>query len=213
MDGTLISNPKDANNDKDITNPLTEEAPVTSKIPYQSQKRDIKGYTFDHAVPETLELSATGEKVLKLYYTRNAGYSYTVNHLWQGSSTPLQTNPIPGKRLNETVTAAPIEIEGYTPVSNAEVELTIGAEESENIINIYYLKNVTITASDLTVTYDGKPHGTETSCSSVGLADGHTAYISISGSQTDADTYENALVPSITTIVDANQNDVTSYYT
>lgn len=212
MDGTLISNPKDANNGKDIANPLTEEAPVTSTIPYQSKERKIEGYTFHHAVPEKLELSATGEKVLKLYYTRDAGYSYTVNHLWNGSSTPLKTETIQGKSLNENVTASPEAIEGYTPVSNNPVNLTIGAEESENVINIYYLKDVTITASDLTVPYDGKPHGTEAACSSVGLADGHTAYISISGSQTDAGEYKNALVPSITTIVDAEQNDVTSYY-
>lgn len=72
---------------------------------------------------------------------------------------------------------------------------------------------ITITADDVTVKYDGQPHGENGYRITMGsLVDGHAATVTISGSKTDAGEYEELLVPSGTKIVDAKGKDVTSYY-
>lgn len=72
---------------------------------------------------------------------------------------------------------------------------------------------ITITANDVTVKYDGRPHGENGySITKGSLVNGHAATVTISGSETDAGEYEDLLVPSVTKIVDAKGNDVTSYY-
>lgn len=72
---------------------------------------------------------------------------------------------------------------------------------------------ITITADDVTVKYDGQPHGENGYSITAGsLVDSHAATVTISGSETDAGKYEDWLVPSVTKIVDAKGNDVTSYY-
>ena len=72
---------------------------------------------------------------------------------------------------------------------------------------------VTITANDVTVKYDGQPHGENGYSITMGsLVDSHAATVTISGSKTDAGEYEGLLVPSGTKIVDAKGKDVTSYY-
>lgn len=72
---------------------------------------------------------------------------------------------------------------------------------------------ITITANDVTVKYDGRPHGENGySITKGSLVNGHAATVIISGSETDAGEYEDLLVPSVTKIVDAKGNDVTSYY-
>ena len=72
---------------------------------------------------------------------------------------------------------------------------------------------ITITADDVTVKYDGQPHGENGYSITAGsLVDSHAATVTISGSETDAGKYEDWLVPSVTKIVDAKGKDVTSYY-
>ena len=72
---------------------------------------------------------------------------------------------------------------------------------------------ITITADDVTVTYDGQPHGANGYRITMGsLVDGHTATVTINGSKTDAGEPKELLVPSVTKIVNAKGKDVTSYY-
>ena len=72
---------------------------------------------------------------------------------------------------------------------------------------------ITITADDVTVKYDGQPHGENGYSITAGsLVDSHAATVTISGSETDAGKYEDWLVPSVTKIVDAENKDVTGYY-
>lgn len=72
---------------------------------------------------------------------------------------------------------------------------------------------ITITADDVTVKYDGQPHGENGYSITAGsLVDSHAATVIISGSETDAGKYEDWLVPSVTKIVDAENKDVTGYY-
>ena len=69
-----------------------------------------------------------------------------------------------------------------------------------------------ITANGYTVEYDGKPHGGN-GYTDTGVASGHEITgVTISGSQTNAGTYEGELVPGNAKIVDADGEDVTSHY-
>ena len=69
-----------------------------------------------------------------------------------------------------------------------------------------------ITANDNTVKYDGKPHGGN-GYTDTGVASGHEITgVTISGSQTNAGTYEGELVPGNAKIEDADGKDVTSHY-
>ena len=71
---------------------------------------------------------------------------------------------------------------------------------------------LTITANDNTVKYDGKPHGGN-GYTDTGVASGHEITgVTISGSQTNAGTYEGELVPGNAKIEDADGKDVTSHY-
>ena len=53
------------------------------------------------------------------------------------------------------VTEVPAAIDGYTPVSADSKKLTISADQSKNVIEFYYYKNVELTANSKTETYDG----------------------------------------------------------
>ena len=86
--------------------------------------------------------------------------SYTVNYYWNGTTTPVA----PSKTVNNITfganitTEKPITVEGYTAVPNQTCNLTVGIDESTNVINFYYYKNVDLTAKSATVPYDGNEH-------------------------------------------------------
>lgn len=113
---------------------------------------------------------------------------YTVNYCWNNEPIP-GTKPTTGsKNCGETVTVSPAQIEGYTPVSTEEQTITIDADNSKNVINFYYYKNVTLTANSDTVTYNGKEQTVEGyTCDTPNVTfEGITA----SGKGTDAGTYD-----------------------
>ena len=80
--------------------------------------------------------------------------SYTVNYYWNGN----HQNPI--KSESGTATYGQIvnpktDVSGYTLMPEQETSLTIGAKE--NVLNLYYYKNVKLKANSDEKTYDGKP--------------------------------------------------------
>lgn len=80
--------------------------------------------------------------------------SYTVNYYWNGN----HQNPI--KSESGTATYGQIvnpktDVSGYTLMPGKETSLTIGT--GENVLNLYYYKNVKLIANSDEKTYDGKP--------------------------------------------------------
>lgn len=110
--------------------------------------------------------------------------SYTVNYLWNGEQIQASTtgdNAMHGDKITITDTS----IDGYTLIPGQQTSMTIGT--GENVLNLNYYKNVTLTANSDTVTYDGKEH-TVTGYTSA--PEGVTfESVSASGSGTDANTY------------------------
>lgn len=81
--------------------------------------------------------------------------SYTVHYYWNGTNDKVaEDKTVDGKTFNETVTETPVPVPGYTPVSADSKTITIGTGTNE--ITFYYYKNVTLTAEDRIVTYNGQ---------------------------------------------------------
>lgn len=78
--------------------------------------------------------------------------SYTVNYLWNGTSIKDSTTDTAACGSTVNVTAP--NIDGYTLIPDQEMSIEIGA--GENVLNLNYYKNVTLTANSKTVTYNGK---------------------------------------------------------
>ena len=86
----------------------------------------------------------------------NDTYEYVVRYYWNNYTS---VQPHEEKKLNvrvgTVVTEEPAAIEGYTPVNADSKKLTISADQSKNVIEFYYYKNVELTANSKTETYDG----------------------------------------------------------
>lgn len=79
--------------------------------------------------------------------------SYTVNYLWNGELIQAPTtgdNAMHGDEITITDTS----IDGYTLIPGQQTSMTIGT--GENVLNLNYCKNVTLTSNSKTVTYNGK---------------------------------------------------------
>lgn len=135
--------------------------------------------------------------------------SYTVNYLWNGTSIKDSTTDTAACGSTVNVTAP--NIDGYTLIPDQEMSIEIGA--GENVLNLNYYKNVTLTANSKTVKYDGQSHdGSPYSCDDLGLLPGHTVE-SVDYTcepQTNVGTYDIKL--NNAKIVDAYGKDVTALY-
>ena len=87
----------------------------------------------------------------------NDTYEYVVRYYWNNytSVQPHEEKKLTAK-VGDEVTEEPAVIEGYTPVSADSRKLIISADQSKNVIEFYYYKNVELTANSETYTYDGK---------------------------------------------------------
>lgn len=96
--------------------------------------------------------------------------SYTVHYYWNGTNDKVaEDKTVEGKTFNETVTETPVPVNGYTPVSADSKTITIGTGTNE--ITFYYYKNVTLTAEDRIVTYNGQEQTVNTGYDVVVKAD------------------------------------------
>lgn len=119
-------------------------------------KRD--GYTFtgwkDGNTTYPADKEITLEKDLKLVaqWTACTDLSYTVNHLWGNESIGSTTGEA---EYGYTITPS-TSFDGYTLISGQTTTYTI--TEDGRVFNLYYYKNVTLTANSDSATYDGKAH-------------------------------------------------------
>ena len=107
----------------------------------------------------TNSTQAAGEEayVINCYYDLRTDLSYTVKYYWAGdtSTTIAADETVTGQTFGATV-SLPAEkqkaIAGYTYKNNSG-DITIAV--SGNVINVYYYKNVELTANSDTKTYNG----------------------------------------------------------
>ena len=134
------------------------------------------GYEFDHWIrvsPEkTIEgadSTLTDEKARPNLNQKNGLYektefraifkprtnlSYTVNYYWNGNHQNLIKSES-GTATYGQIVNPKTDVSGYTLMSGQETSLTIGT--GENVLNLYYYKNVKLIANSDEKTYDGKP--------------------------------------------------------
>lgn len=103
-------------------------------------------------------------------WTLRSDLSYTVHYYWNGTNDKVaEDKTVDGKTFNETVTEKPATVPGYTPVSADSKTITIRTGTNE--ITFYYYKNVTLTAEDIIVTYNGQEQTVNTGYDVVVKAD------------------------------------------
>lgn len=147
------------------------KAPVDSNSPYRAGSPvtvlnaptdTIDGYIFDGWYIGTIKMDGKpfeikSDTVIIGKWKPVTGLTCTINYIWNGNkTTPIRTVKIDGLTYNEVVKKFPMDIPGYTPVSNDSKEIVVNT--TGNVINFYYYKNVTLESNSGTFTYDGKDH-------------------------------------------------------
>ena len=91
----------------------------------------------------------------------NDTYKYFVYYYWDGyvdangDRVEVKTSESGTATVGGEVTEDPANVENYTPVSTESKKLTIQADESKNVIEFYYYKNVELTANSDEKVYNG----------------------------------------------------------
>ena len=163
-------------------------------------------------------VAGDGSLVLKLYFKLNTA-SYTIHHYLNGTTVKVAEDQTGTKTIGETLTAnksdalylayAAAVVAGYAPSQT----IKIAADESKNVITVYYTMPLTITAEDANKTYDGQPL-TQPDFKMEGLVNGDTKD-SFSLSMTAASTITNAgSTPNVidTDTVKYKGGEIPSYY-
>ncbi|MDO4816676.1 MAG: VWA domain-containing protein [Bacillota bacterium] len=118
--------------------------------------KPVDGYAFTKVDNLPLVIGE-GSNVMKVFYDPRTDLTYTVNYLWNGTNvTVAPSKEVYNQVLGATAEELPMNIEGYTPVSNAAKSIVIAADN--NVINIYYYKDVNLTANNAEFEYDGETH-------------------------------------------------------
>lgn len=137
VDGTTVS---------PLKNPGTLDGYIFSGWKINGEGDAVTGVTFAGA-----NIKLIGE------WKPVTGLTCTINYIWNGNkTTPIRTDTIDWLTYNEVVTKFPMEIPGYTPVSNNSQEIIV--KTTGNVINFYYYKNVTLESNSGKFTYNGKDH-------------------------------------------------------
>ena len=115
-------------------------------------KKDGTGDTY----VENDEFNITGNTTLYAQW-KVKEYPYKVNYLWNGEA--IQAPTTDEANYNDVITIINPAIDGYTLILGQMTSMTIGT--GENVLNLNYHKNVTLTANSDTVTYDGEEQTVE----------------------------------------------------
>lgn len=137
----------------------------------------LNGYTFsgwstsDVTVGSDGSFTMPSKKVtLTGSWTLRSDLSYTVHYYWNVTNDKVAGDKVvESQTFNTIVTEKPATVPGYTPVSADSKTITIGTGTNE--ITFYYYKNVTLTAEDRIVTYNGQEQTVNTGYDVVVKAD------------------------------------------
>ena len=97
------------------------------------------GYEFVYTAPATIPSTIADKGVIKVYYVAKE-FKYTVKYVLEGTDTELTAGYTKSATFGTEVGADKKNIEGYTVV-DADKKLTIGSDESQNVLVIEYRAN------------------------------------------------------------------------
>ena len=182
-------------------------------------KTQTKGtqYVFDQNNAENVlsdVIPTTGTLVLKLYFKLNTA-QYTIHHYLWGTTIPVAEDQTGTMTIGEELTAEPApeatRMEGtnvyeYVP----HKKITITADPDDNVITVYYTKNVTFTGETDTRPYNGSEQKL-TGITVSGLLDGDTwTGLSYSAKGIDVGGYDGEFTGAMT-LANAAGNEVFYY--
>ena len=155
----------------DDGNVVHSKLQLNSKTPAAPEVTADDGYYFTGWKPTVAE-TVTGNATYTAQYKIKDDLSYTVHYYWNGTETKVaEDKTVDSQTFNTIVTEEPATVPGYTPVSTDSKTITIGTDTNANVITFYYYKNVTLTAEDKIVTYNGQEQTVNTGYDVVVKAD------------------------------------------
>ena len=164
----------------------TELAPADTRYgelgkDYTETAEAIDGYHLIASCPaEKTHTIAEGDNTVEFWYEKDAA-NYTVNYYLNGTETKVADPDTKSAAWGTevSVTDCAKTIDGYTVVPGQDATITVNRNGS-SVINVYYYKNVTLTANSDTKTYNGSeqsvsgftgaPEGADFSAITVGAA-------------------------------------------
>lgn len=134
---------------------------VTVKDVAQVPGYNFEGwYTADGKVTKDMPTFTMPADNVTLYgkFSKRTDLSYTVKYLWNGTNEEVRPSATYNNgTLDETVQVEVPEVENCTPVKRDGIPLTITADATQNVVKVYYYRNVTLTAkSDNSRIYNGE---------------------------------------------------------
>lgn len=134
---------------------------------------EFSGWTTSDAIVNEGSFTMPSKEVkLTGSWTLRSDLSYTVHYYWNGTTDKVaEDKTVDGQTFGTEVTEEPAAVTGYTPVSADSKTITIGTDTNANVITFYYYKNVTLTAEDRIVTYNGQEQTVNTGYDVVVKAD------------------------------------------
>ena len=146
---------------------------------YTETAKTIDGYHL--IVPaEKTHIIVEGDNTVEFLYEKDA-VNYTVNYYLNGTETKVADSDTKSAAWGTevSVTDCAKTIDGYTVVPGQDATITVNRDGS-SVINVYYYKNVSLTANSDTKTYNGSeqsvsgftgaPEGADFSAITVGAA-------------------------------------------
>jgi uncharacterized repeat protein (TIGR01451 family) len=122
----------------------TDKAGSWTKLEKEDIK-DITGYTYTDRHDPMQKLVGGKDTVINVYYTTNS-YKYKVEHYYDGEIDPSRTDTssaLYGSEVDKnTLTLKPKD--GYEFEKTENCPLTIGTDESKNVIKVYYKKQTNL---------------------------------------------------------------------
>ena len=134
-------NVKDDTKTQSYTNPIwvndNEQNVKLSEI--NTTDKFGAGYKFEKTEPATIPSTIADNGVIKVYYVADT-FDYSVKYVLEGTDTELVPGYTKSATFGTEVGADKKNIEGYTVV-DADKKLTIGSDESQNVLVIEYRAN------------------------------------------------------------------------
>ena len=157
--------------DQDDKGNVATSVKLGSNTPAAPAVTPDDGYEFTGWNP-TIAETVTEDVTYTAQYKIKDNLSYTVHYYWNGTTDKVaEDKTVDGQTFGTEVTEEPAAVTGYTPVSADSKTITIGTDTNANVITFYYYKNVTLTAEDRIVTYNGQEQTVNTGYDVVVKAD------------------------------------------
>ena len=203
----------DENNNKEIASSKTKTGKAGSFTEVEREDiKDITGYTYTGYYDPMQKLIGGKDTVINVYYRPNS-YSYRVEHYYDGEIDKSKTDTIHalyGSEVDKnTLTLKPKN--GYEFEKTENCPLTIGTDESKNVIKVYYKKK-----ADLSYTVKYLEKGTNKKLHNEKTVENQTfgAEITSASEKIDIDGYNyDSVEPEEKLTIGTGENVITFYYT